>query len=110
MVNADGNQGETATFGIKSPWMDYYGVRNGKTEGLAILQHPSNPWYPSPWFTRDYGFFSPTPMYWPADETAGTVMKKGDTLRLQYRVLVHSGDTETAGIAGAFDKFVTDTK
>ena len=110
MVNADGDQGETATFGIKSPWMDYYGVRNGKTEGLAILQHPSNPWYPSPWFTRDYGFFSPTPMYWPADETAGTVMKKGDTLRLKYRVLVHSGDTEAAGIAGAFAGYASGTK
>ncbi|MCX6227489.1 MAG: PmoA family protein [Bacteroidia bacterium] len=108
MVNAEGNQGETGdngTFGKKSPWMDCYGTRNGKTEGMAILQHPSNPWYPSPWFTRDYGFFSPTPMYWPSDETAGTVLKKGDTLKLRYRVLVHSGDTKAAGIAGEFERY-----
>jgi len=110
MVNAEGNSGETGdsgTFGKKSPWMDCYGTRSGKTEGMAILQHPSNPWYPSPWFTRDYGFFSPTPMYWPADETAGTVLKKGDTLRLRYRVLIHSGDTKTAGIADLFGRFTT---
>ena len=112
-VNAEGNSGETGdngTFGKKSPWMDCYGTRNGKTEGMAIMQHPSNPWYPSPWFTRDYGFFSPTPMYWPADETAGTTFKKGDVLHMKYRVLVHSGDTKTAGIAGEFKKFVTGDK
>jgi hypothetical protein len=113
MVNAEGNQGETGdngTFGKKSPWMDCYGTRNGLTEGMAILQHPSNPWYPSPWFTRDYGFFSPTPMYWPADEIAGTNLKKGDSLHLRYRVLIHGGDTKTAGIEEEFGKYVTSDK
>lgn len=108
MVNAEGNSGEkgdSGTFGKASPWMDCYGTRSGKTEGLAILQHPSNPWYPAPWFTRDYGFFSPTPMYWPADETAGTSLKKGDSLHLRYRVLVHSGDTKAAGIAREFERY-----
>ncbi len=113
MVNAEGGhgeQGDEGTFEKKSPWMDCYGMRNGKAEGMAILQHPSNPWYPSPWFTRDYGFFSPTPMYWPADEKIGTVLKKGDTLRLRYRVLVHSGDTKAAGIAEEFNKYVKSDK
>jgi hypothetical protein len=108
MVNAEGNtgeQGESGTFGKSSPWMDGYGTINGKTEGLAIFQHPSNPWYPSPWFTRDYGFFSPTPMYFPKDEKEGTRFKKGDSLRLRYRVLVHSGDPVSAGIAGKFREY-----
>ena len=63
MVNAEGEVGEENTFGKSSSWMDYHGQRMGKIEGLAILQHPSNLWFPAPWFTRDYGFFSPTPMY-----------------------------------------------
>lgn len=104
MVNAEGEEGEDGTFGKKSPWMDCYGTRNGLTEGMAILQHPSNMWFPSPWFTRDYGFFSPTPMYWPEDEKS-TKFKKGETLSLKYRVLVHSGDTREAGIKKAFEKY-----
>lgn len=107
-VNAEGNSGETGdngTFGKKSSWMDCWGTRNGKIEGMAILQHPANPWYPSPWFTRDYGFFSPTPMYWPADEKAGTLFKKGDSLYMRYRVIIHGGDAKTADIAGEFKKF-----
>jgi len=105
MINAEGVQGEKETFGKPSPWMDCSGKRGGTIEGIAILQHPSNRWYPSPWFTRDYGFFSPTPMYWPADEKAGTVLKKGELVPLKYRVLVHTGNQETARIAEEFKKY-----
>ncbi|MDR1675450.1 MAG: PmoA family protein, partial [Tannerella sp.] len=73
-------------------------------EGIAIMQHPSNKWYPSPWFTRDYGFISPTPMYWPEDDNA-TRLKKGEVVRLRYRVLVHAGNAREAGIAEAFEKY-----
>lgn len=104
MINAEGATGEKGTFGKASPWIDCYGKRGEKIEGMAIMQHPSNNWYPSPWFTRDYGFFSPTPMYWPADDKT-TVMKKGETIKLKYRVLVHAGTNETAKIAEEFKKY-----
>ncbi len=104
MVNAEGETSEKGTFGKRSAWMDYHGKRMGKIEGMAILQHPSNEWFPAPWFTRDYGFFSPTPMYWPEDGES-TVLKKGETVKLRYRVLVHSGDHKEAGIAEQFEKY-----
>jgi hypothetical protein len=104
MVNAEGLKSEKDTFGKKSPWIDYSGKRGEVIEGLAILQHPSNPWYPSPWFTRDYGFMSPTPMYWPENGT-DIVMKKGTVLDLRYRVLVHTGDINQAKIADQFEKY-----
>jgi hypothetical protein len=68
---------------------------------MAIMQHPTNNWFPSTWFTRDYGFFSPTPMYFPADDK-NTYLKKGDIVHLKYRVLIHNGTQETAKIAEAF--------
>ncbi len=104
MINAEGDTSEKGTFGKHSAWMDYYGDRMGKTEGLAILQHPSNEWFPAPWFTRDYGFFSPTPMYWPQNGE-NTVLKKGDNISLKYRVLVHSGNHKEAKIAEEFEKY-----
>ncbi len=104
MINAEGIRNEKDTFGKNSPWMDYYGKRGNAIEGLAIFQHPSNPWYPSPWFTRDYGFMSPTPMFWPENGT-DIFMKKGTVLDLRYRVLVHAGDYKQAGIAEAFEKY-----
>lgn len=104
MVNAEGHEGEKATFGVASPWIDYYGTRKTGVEGIVIMQHPSNKWYPSPWFTRDYGFISPTPMYWPADDQS-TELKKGEKVKLRYRVLVHTDNTQQAGIAAAFEKY-----
>lgn len=104
MINAEGVKGEKETFGKGSPWIDFYGKRGNAIEGLAILQHPSNPWYPSPWFTRDYGFISPTPMYWPENDKE-TFMKEGTVLNLRYRVLVHAGDHVQAGIAKAFEEY-----
>jgi len=102
LVNAEGASGEKDTFGKNSPWMDYSGKRGDFTEGMAILQHPANPWYPSPWFTRDYGFFSPTPMYWPANGTEN-MLKKGEKLFLRYLVVVHGGDAAEAKIAEQFE-------
>lgn len=107
MINAEGARGEKETFGKASAWIDFYGNRGNQTEGMAILQHPSNKWYPSPWFTRDYGFFSPTPMEWPSDGKA-TVLKKNEKINLKYRVLVHSGTHETARIGEQFKKYTTE--
>ncbi len=104
MVNAEGGKAEKGTFGVGSPWIDCYGTRQTGMEGIALMQHPSNPWYPSPWFTRDYGFISPTPMYWPENDK-NTLLKKGEVLKLRYRVLVHGGDSQTAGIASRFETY-----
>lgn len=104
MINAEGMKGEKETFGKNSAWMDYYGKRGETTEGICIMQHPSNPWYPSPWFTRDYGFMSPTPMYWP-ENGQDIFLKQGCRLKLLYRVIVHSGSVSDADIKGEFERY-----
>lgn len=99
LVNADGQSGEKATFGKPSAWCDFSGRREriggDSVEGIAILDHPANPWAPCPWFTRDYGFISTTPfnfmektLDWPA----------GKSFKLRYRVVLHAGDPSDAGL------------
>jgi len=108
MINAEGDMNEKDTFGKRSPWIDFSGSRGNNVEGLAILQHPSNPWFPAPWFTRDYGFISPTPMYWP-ENGEETFLKDGSKLVLKYRVIVHYGDHKQADIAGEYKKYISGT-
>jgi hypothetical protein len=103
LVNAEGATGEKGTFSVASPWCDFCGTRNGITEGIAILQHPDNRWYPAKWFTRDYGFFSPTPMFWLAGDQLD--LPKGEELTLRYQVVVHPGDSRQAKIASLFDTY-----
>jgi hypothetical protein len=101
--NAAGALGEKGTFGTASPWVDVSGTRFGLREGIAIFDSPRNRWYPSRWFTRDYGFLSPTPFNW-LDDT-GLRLAKGETLELEYLVVVHAGDAAEAGIAGIFERW-----
>jgi hypothetical protein len=110
LVNAEGRSGEKATFGQPSAWVACYGERSaGRFEGLALFQHPGNRWAPSPWFTRDYGFLSPTPMYWPADGTA-TRLARGEKVLLRYRVLVFAGDPARVELARRFADYVASPK
>jgi hypothetical protein len=103
LINAEGKTTEKGTWGFTSPWCDYFGTHNGVTEGIAILQNPDNRWYPSKWFTRDYGFFSPTPMYWLEEDHFD--LAKEHILTLRYRVVVHAGDDKTAGIQEIFEQY-----
>jgi hypothetical protein len=103
LSNAGGAAAEKGTFGIPSPWCDYSGVHCGIAEGIAIFDSPQNPWFPCKWFTRDYGFFSPTPMEWLGPE--GFALKQGEKLRLRYRVVVHAGDAKQAGIERLFGQW-----
>jgi hypothetical protein len=106
LLNAAGALGEKGTFGTASPWCDVSGTRFGLREGIAIFDSPRNRWYPSKWFTRDYGFLSPTPFNWLDD--AGLRLAKGETLELEYMVVVHAGNAAEAGIAGIFAKWAGD--
>jgi hypothetical protein len=106
LVNAEGFSGEKATFGLPSAWCDFSGQRErvagNVVEGIALLDHPRNPWAPCPWFTRDYGFISPTPLNFiekPLELAAG----KSCTLR--YRVVLHAGDARDAGLARIFKEW-----
>lgn len=101
LTNASAGAGEKGTFGIASPWCDYYGTNGAVREGLAIFQHPENPLYPAKWFTRDYGFFSPTPLNWPPNESC-VELRASEAVTLRYRVVVHAGSTEEAGIKDLF--------
>lgn len=101
--NAEGLESEKGTFGKPSAWMDGRGTRARITEGLAILAHPSNPGFPPLWFTRDYGFFSPTPMFWP--ERGVTEFPKGQALRLRYRVILHADAPGPGALQAEFDRW-----
>jgi hypothetical protein len=100
LVNAEGALGEKGTFGVASAWCDYSGDNGGAREGIAILDSPGNRWAPCTWFTRDYGFFSPTPMQWLGAD--GFALPKGAKLTLAYRVVVHAGDENDADVAGIY--------
>jgi Methane oxygenase PmoA len=107
IVNA-GKIENAAAWGKPSPWVDYTGPVNGKTGGIAILNHPSSFRYPTTWHVRDYGLFAANPFGWHdfGQKTSGEyVLPKGESIRFRYRVILHDGDTASAVLPAAFQGY-----
>ncbi len=100
LINAEGATGEKGTFGKPSAWCAFQGRRlGGIQEGIALFDHPANPWSPCPWFTRDYGFLSPTPLFFREQPYA---LAAGQSVRLRYRLVLFEGTLEQAELAARY--------
>ena len=113
VVACDGTETTKECWGKAFNWIDYYGDVDGKTVGVAIMDHPKN-FRPSRYHVRDYGLFSISPFGEKAytngaSESAPYHLKKGESLRIRYAMYFHDGDTKTANVAGAWDQFLKAT-
>lgn len=111
IVNAYGGITERECWGKPAHWVDYYGLAQGKTMGVTIMDHPDSFRYPTRWHVRDYGLFTANPFAlhdyephrgWRGDHT----IKNGDSLNFRYRIYVHKGDTESADVGNRFLGFI----
>ena len=87
-----------------SPWADH-STRSSEGRphtGVALFQHPENPGFPARhWTLRRYGFLGAA---WPGDESHE--IAPGESLDMRYRLFIHRGTAEDAGVANRFDEFV----
>ncbi len=108
LVSSEGAIGEENTFGEPAQWCAFFGNRrrggDGVVEGIALFDHPENPWAPCPWFTRDYGFISPMPFQW---ITEPWQLPAGQSVHLKYKVLVFAGDHEDNDLAGQYSQWAS---
>jgi Methane oxygenase PmoA len=113
MVNAEGGQGEKNVWGKRSPWVDYFGPVDGKTVGVAIMDHPSNPRYPTYWHARAYGLFAAN-IFGVRDFTGdktkdgSLTVDAGKSVTFRYRIVIHPGDFQSAGIASLYRQYISE--
>jgi len=103
LENAAGQSGEKATFGQPAAWCTYYNRRSGipgdVVEGVALFDHPTNPWKDCPWFTRDYGFISPSPFNFLEKPWQ---LAAGKSVWLRYRVVGYARTPKEADLEGIY--------
>ena len=93
--------GEPECWGHRAPWCDYSGLVGGRIVGIAGLDHPSNPEYPTYWHIRDYGLMAMNNFNW-----AGAVtLAKGEAMFTQYRLICHGGTAAEAHISEHFHAY-----
>jgi hypothetical protein len=104
LSNSEGGIGAEGTYGKPARWCGYHGKSAGDVvEGLAVMDHPENPWAPCPWFTRDYGHFSPSPF---AFLKQPWTLAKGKSIRMRYRVVMYTGTPKQAGLDALYRKWI----
>jgi len=111
LVNAEGARGEKNVWGKRSPWADYYGQVDGRTVGIAIFDHPGNPKHPPFWHARAYGLFAVNifgerDFYRDKNRDGSLTLEPGASWRFRYRVVIHPGDPESAGISRLYQEYV----
>ena len=91
-MSSEGKQGD-AVWSTRAKWTLLGGVIDGEPVTLAILDHPSNPGYPTHWHARGYGLFAANPL---GDKELNEpksfdfTLQPGQSVTFRYRVLVLS--------------------
>jgi hypothetical protein len=113
IVNSRG-QSNDAAWGQPAAWVDYHGSIDGKTVGIAILNHPGSFRYPTRWHVRTYGLFAANPFGlhdFPGGKNAdgAVTLPPGKTVTFRYRVLLHRGDQREGKVAERFAAYGHDS-
>ncbi len=112
ILTSEGLENEAA-WGKRAAWVDYTGQLDGQTLGIAILNHPSSFRFPTYWHVRTYGLFAANPFglrdfLGDRNVDGSVVLSPKQSIVLRYRVVLHTGDTESAGIAELFNKYAAE--
>jgi hypothetical protein len=110
MVNSTGAVDEKAIWGKRAEWVDYDGFVAGEDVGVAIFDSPTNLRHPTYWHARHYGLLAANPFgvrEFTRDrrQNGSYVLAAGGCLTLRYRVFIHHGDFQQAGVANAYRQY-----
>ena len=105
LTNSKGQQNEAQTYRQPASWMDCSGKIGRQTCGIAVFDHPQNPAYPTPWFTRNYGIFSPNYGLFQEEPIEITPTSP---LHLRYRIYTHNGDVLEGKVQEAWETWIAE--
>lgn len=97
---SEGKNGAAASHGQAARWLDF----SSPSGGIAIIDHPANPRRPTPWYVHDskpMSFYSPAVLF-----NEEMVLAAGQSLKLSYRILIHSKPMSAEEIETDFRSFV----
>jgi hypothetical protein len=99
--NSEGGVNEKGVLWKAARWVDYSGpITATAREGIALMDHPSNPNHPAVFHVRDDGWMGASLTF-----NGARVIKPGAPLRLRYALYVHAGVSDTGTIQRQWDAF-----
>jgi hypothetical protein len=110
--SSEGKTGDDV-WGTRARWVMLTGKLEGKPVTIALLDHPTNPGFPTHWHARGYGLFAANPIGQKslAKEPEFTLsLAKGKTTRFAYRMVILSREAAPADIEAEYQRFIKDVK
>lgn len=110
--NGYGGLQEAENWGKRAPWCDYSGPVDDEIVGVTMMDHPTNPRYPTHWHVRGYGLMGANPFglhdfYKDTDTHRGDWTIPAYELRnFYYRVLIHRGNATEANVRERYHDFI----
>lgn len=104
ILTSEGKTSAPDSHGQGARWVDF----SSPSGGIAICDHPDNLRHLSPWYVYDsppMSFFSPAILF-----NKPLVLAAGQSLKLKYRVLIHSKPMSAEGIKADWHAFASPTK
>ena len=90
-LTSEGKRGNDA-WSTRGRWCKLSGKMGADSISIAMIDHPSNPNYPTFWHARGYGLFALNPLgenvFTNGKGTKNLQLKKGESVRFKYRVVI----------------------
>lgn len=91
---SNGKQGD-AVWATRADWCMLYGKQGADSTSIVIIDHPSNPGYPTYWHARNYGLFAANPLgqkiFSNGKEALNLTLEKGQSVSFKYRIVIATG-------------------
>ena len=108
--SADGVEGEEV-WSTRCRWMKLASEINGEQVALVIIDHPSNPGYPTYWHARGYGLFAANTLgqkvFSKGENELNFTLKKGESVTFKYRLVVAGTDLSDEQINQLADEYAS---
>jgi hypothetical protein len=111
-VSSEGKTGD-AVWGTRGRWTLLGGVVESEPVTIAILDHPTNPGYPTHWHARGYGLFAANPLGQKAlndgTEEITLPLAPGKSATFRYRILILSSPPATDRVEREWKAFAKES-
>jgi hypothetical protein len=111
-TSSEGLKGEKV-WGTRGRWTMLTGTVAGEPVTLAILDHPSNPGFPTYWHARGYGLFAANMLgqkvFSEGKEELNLTIDPGASVVFRHRILILGGNADAAAIEKEYGAFTQKT-